>query len=342
MPEKKKPSVIKTSKKDKKPVKPVLETHKKSDMKNFPWIGVMTVVILVGLGVYTWYYYAFEAKSKTPSSVTQQENNPTEKRITVADEALVQPSSDNVMVNGLVSEIMNLKNQIQQVQQNDQNWPIVEQSFNQIEQRLKVLEEKLEFGKQLEERMTRLENYVQQHKGSGLVFLTALSQLKEKIYTSRPFETELDVVLTIGRKDPEVIESLNQLSSFAKTGILTMEKLKESFNPSANQIALSYLNPKEDSWWTMAKKEIFSVVKIRRTEKRKEDPNSVDSLIGEASQALEEDQIQKAISFLEKLPENEKLQMQDWLDQAKAHQLSRDILSALTAKSLEKIAKQDL
>ena len=104
--------------------------------------------------------------------------------------------------------------------------------------------------------------------GSGALVVAA-SQLREALRTSAPFAAELDdlgeVARATGVGDPELLAAVSSLSSFAATGVPTVEELRRRFATVAGDVVAASAAPQQDGWAGVLWERALSVVRLRRT-----------------------------------------------------------------------------
>ena len=146
----------------------------------------------------------------------------------------------------------------------------------------------------IEKRIVQLED---EKESVNLVF--AVTQFRDAVFSGRTFLVESKILRNIGADVDAVEVCVEALEPYAKSGIQTIPVLRKKFLQFAEKIAPK-LQKGKNSWFSNIKKQLFSLVSIRRIEEIGT-PKTVYDGVVLIKQLLQRDELHRAVFVLEGL-----------------------------------------
>ncbi|MEX0583804.1 MAG: mitofilin family membrane protein, partial [Sneathiella sp.] len=146
------------------------------------------------------------------------------------------------------------------------------------------------------------------------LMLLAIGQLQRETRTSEAFENGLKQVTAVSSDKFEGV--IEKLKPIAQVGAPTMVSLQKDFTAIATDISQAARLPSEETWYGQALHRIASAVKFRRVDET--DGSDVDAVVARAEQALDANNLDKAVAEIEKLSGPAAEVAAPWLEKAKS------------------------
>ncbi len=157
----------------------------------------------------------------------------------------------------------------------------------------------------------------------------SLADLRTAVQSGGSYEAELADYKDLAPAEAD----LAPLPAHAAEGIATMPELVAAFEPARDKAFATEVEPAEEGFFDTLLSSAGSVVKVRRLDGAGEG-NSSEAILTRTRAALEEGELEKAISEVETLKPAPKEAMGDWLAAAKARANAQATLKKLTASDL--------
>ena len=196
----------------------------------------------------------------------------------------------------------------------------------------------------LEEKITALEEYNKTYRGANLLLLTSTTLLRDAINRGDAFEVELENLVAIGGENKLVKDAEQTLKSFSKTGIKTLNQLRNDFDSIADDVAFMAKNPKGEGdnareRFLFRLKSLFKIRKVDFDETSKDDENNSDIIVAKVQDYLKKSDLENAISEFERLKDVAPAGFdfaKQWYEEAKMKMSVEEVMSPLLTFSLEK------
>ncbi|WP_373086003.1 uroporphyrinogen-III synthase [Sneathiella sp.] len=161
------------------------------------------------------------------------------------------------------------------------------------------------------------------------MMLLAIGQLQRETRGNEPFENSLKQVQSVA---PEGIAAdLEPLQEIAAKGAPTMTSLRQDFAAIASDISQSAKLPSEETWYGKTLHRIASIVKFRRVDVT--DGSDVDAIIARAEQDLAVNDLEKAVTEVQKLTGPAADTAAPWLSKAQTRLTVEQAISGLLEKA---------
>lgn len=149
-------------------------------------------------------------------------------------------------------------------------------------------------------------------------FLLALGELRRALRGSDPFETELDVAITVTGGGTDLGENFAKVADLAPYGVPTTRQLDRRFGEIAQRIFLTSQLSDDPTVTSRALARMNAVAVQVRVRFFGERPgNDVTSIISRIQARIDEGNLPKAIQALETLPESSRAVAANWVKDAK-------------------------
>tara|TARA_R110000787_G_scaffold7925_13_gene26676 strand:+ start:75567 stop:77600 length:2034 start_codon:yes stop_codon:yes gene_type:complete len=145
------------------------------------------------------------------------------------------------------------------------------------------------------------------------LMLLAIGQLQRETRSDEPFENGLQQVSAVS--GDKFADAIDKLKPIAEVGAPTMTTLQKDFTAIATDISQSARLPSEETWYGQALHRIASAVKFRRVDET--DGDDADAVVARAEQALDDNDLNKAVTEIEKLSGSAAEVASPWLEKAK-------------------------
>lgn len=183
-----------------------------------------------------------------------------------------------------------------------------------LEARIEVL------GKNLAALEERLTGEGRGAPGPAADLVAAVADLAFPLFSSQPFEAELERVRTLSIALPQAAQaglapSLTALSRPAPTGIPAMSSLYLSFEAGALEALKEAGLPEGATWWQRTLARFKSLVVVRRVDGAGATP--AEAFLRDVEAALAAGRLEDAIALVEALPEGKRAPFEPWLVQAR-------------------------
>ncbi|MZR29669.1 uroporphyrinogen-III synthase [Sneathiella litorea] len=145
------------------------------------------------------------------------------------------------------------------------------------------------------------------------LMLLAIGQLQRETRGSDPFENGLKQVAAVANDKFE--GTIEKLQPIAPVGAPTLANLQKDFAEIASDISQAARLPSEETWYGQALHRIASAVKFRRVDDV--EGSDVDAVVARAERDLANNDLDKAVTEIEKLSGAAKEVAAPWLEKAK-------------------------
>ena len=212
------------------------------------------------------------------------------------------------------------------------------ENISELETRMDKLESISDVGKHLDQRTfktlssgieKRIVQLEDEDESVNLVF--AVTQFRDAVFSGRTFLVESKILRNIGADVDAVEVCVGALEPYAKSGIQTTSVLRKNFLQFAEKISPK-LKKGKNSWFSNIKKQVFSLVSIRRVEEIGT-PKTVYDGVVLIKQLLQRDELRRAVFVLEGLFERvdpiSLQKIETWLASARIRLMAEQKISDL-------------
>lgn len=163
--------------------------------------------------------------------------------------------------------------------------------------------------------------------------LLALNEFRGGIGANRSFEQDLLIMQKFVGDDPKLKKSLERLSPYAKSGILSRRQLQQEFEGLASDIVMAKLQGKDLDVQDQALKRLSGLVKMRKVDDVT--GKSVDAVVARAQILLDKGDVKGAMRELQTLEGAPAQKAQPFLNQAAGNVMADDASAMLIQKVME-------
>lgn len=183
----------------------------------------------------------------------------------------------------------------------------------------------------LEGELPEISSAMQQtsNEARSAAITASLADLRTAVQSGGAYEAELADFKALAPAEAD----LSPLPAHAADGMATMPELVTAFEPASDKALATDVEPAEEGFFDTLLSSAGSVVKVRRLDGAGEG-NSSEAILTRARAALEQGELDKAISEVETLKPEPKAAMDDWLSAAKARANAQATLKKLTTSDL--------
>jgi hypothetical protein len=168
---------------------------------------------------------------------------------------------------------------------------------------------------EIEARLAAIEASIERVKLPA--FLLAIGELRKGMRGSNPFETELEVAVSVTGGDAELDAQFANVSEMARNGVPTTRQLNRRFGAIAQSMFLASQIPPNANVTSRALARLSAVAVQVRVKFMGERPgNDVAAVISRIQARIDEGSLGKAIGELKSLPEASQMVAAEWIADA--------------------------
>lgn len=166
--------------------------------------------------------------------------------------------------------------------------------------------------------------------------LLTLGQFRKSMDRNAPFKNDLETLRQLAKDDPELLASIDQLSPFAESGVLSREQLEKEFKDLASDIVISELRGEDVNWTDKARERLSNLVKIRR--EGYVQGEETEAVVARAEYLLDQGNVEGAIAELQSLKGPAATTAQPWLQKAEARSSADELFDMASDKVLQQLS----
>lgn len=182
---------------------------------------------------------------------------------------------------------------------------------------------------QIESRLKLVENYAARDV-SGALLVFRLEQLRHKVILGQAYDREIEALKALTGKgtlasNASLSAAISWLSQHS-SGVTARPLLRRQFDGLIPDLIQAKTRHADDLWWRQAYNSIRNLVMLRRTDVLQ---GGTDSIIADAQQLLEQENLKEAVARLKNLPDNLRAILDDWIGQAEIYLQAEDDLNLI-------------
>lgn len=171
---------------------------------------------------------------------------------------------------------------------------------------------------------------------AAAALLLALTEFRQSVGRGTPYEEDLQVIRRLVGDDPEMNRALDSLEPYAASGMISSNALEKEFGGMAGDIVMAKLSGEDVSVKQQALARMQNLVKVRKVDEL--EGNSPDAIVARAQIMLENNDVQGAITELNKLEGAPAQEAEPFIEKAKKHLAAKQGTDELTARLLRKMS----
>ncbi|MDH5748359.1 MAG: mitofilin family membrane protein [Rhodospirillales bacterium] len=168
----------------------------------------------------------------------------------------------------------------------------------------------------------------------------AVGQLRETLRTNAPYAKDLASLKAVAGGKKDVLAAIKDLEPYANTGVTTVAELRQKFRRTALRIARASGLVEGDGWLENTVNRLSSMVTVRRVSGSGKEVD-VDTILLAAEQALEKEDLEKAVAELGRLSGLPADAAEEWLRDSRPRLQVVRALSALHSHAISLLASVD-
>lgn len=211
-----------------------------------------------------------------------------------------------------------------------------------IDQRGAASPEALEAARQDDPVLSTLTHDMGSDDLKAAAMLLTLNELRGNVgQDAVPFSQDLERLEKLSGDDPETLAAIERLAPYARSGVLSQERLKQEFKELAGEIVMAKFRGEDASVQERALARLDDMMTIRRVDDLESD--STDAVVARAQLMLEEGNVQEAILELQSLEGESAEVAQPWVQHARTRVAADDASSEISQQIVQQLTQgQDL
>ena len=168
--------------------------------------------------------------------------------------------------------------------------------------------------------------------------LLALNKIRDTMgQTARPFSEDLALLEKLAGNDPQTRTAIERLAPYARSGVLSTDRLGEEFQGLAGEIVMAKMRGEDASVRDRALARLDDMMIVRRIDDVQ--GNSPDAIVARAEKMMNDGNVRGAIAELEKLDGQSAAVARPWIEQAQATVAANDATNNLTQAALTQMSQ---
>jgi uroporphyrinogen-III synthase len=200
----------------------------------------------------------------------------------------------------------------------------------------RVLSEMVEKEKDKNPDIKALLGHVNKNNLSAATLLLILNEMRGDMNNSENFESGLLILKKYFSDNPQMLQSLDMLTPYAKSGVLSRTALQTEFKGAAADIVMAKLKGEDASFGDKFLERLGKYVKMRRVDDI--EGQEVDAVVARAQLLLEKNDVQGAMKELQSLEGGSAEAAAPWLQQAQGALIADQTSSTLIQGILSQVS----
>lgn len=212
----------------------------------------------------------------------------------------------------------------------------VQQSLDQLRQRLSQVGNEAEAAQQLQQQVSTLKSAVESQRNASTAaqaLVLATGQLRSVLATSQPFGQELQAVRDLGVSDPQATKALDAVAPFAPKGVPTQAMLADRFGTLASDIVRAERKGSSTEWLDQVTGTLSTLVTVRQ-QGAGVVGSGAEAVVARAEAGLKESNLALAVQELETLQGPAADVAAGWLADARARLAANQAAQQLGARAI--------
>ncbi len=185
--------------------------------------------------------------------------------------------------------------------------------------------------------------YLASQRGEAVIMLLAASQLKQAIDKGEIYEIELKTLSSLGAGEEFIEKTVKTLEPYAMNGVKTETSIKIDFEKAVYNAVWNAKKYNDNEFLHRLHDKLTSMVKVRRTDFKKEAKPSLEGQIALAEKYLKVDELENALEAIKKI-ENPKAieKLAPWIEETSAKVSVNKAVSELTSYALAEVKAKNI
>ncbi len=185
--------------------------------------------------------------------------------------------------------------------------------------------------------------YLASQRGEAVIMLLASSQLQQAVDKGEAYNVELKTLSSLGAGEEFIEKIVATLEPYAETGVKTEAAIKIDFSKAAYKAVWNANKYNDNEFLHRLHDKLTAMVKIRRTDFKKEEKPSLEGQIALAETFLNAGELANALNAIKEI-ENPKAieKLQPWIDEASTKVSANKAISELTSYALAEVKAKNI